>query len=83
MTCRKNMNIVLDATDNKRPAGIVFDKMTPNKRTGQIHGLIFPVPENPLDSNRVDALMLEVPVVRQHYVESLARYAKDVFANTG
>ena len=38
---QKNMNTVLDATNNERPAGIVFDKMTPNKRTGQIHGLSF------------------------------------------
>ena len=80
---QKNMNTVLDATNNKRPAGIVFDKMTPNKRTGQIHGLIIPVPENPLGSNLVEALMLDVPVVRHHDVESLAVYAKDVFTNSG
>ena len=80
---QKNMNTVLDATNNKRPAGIVFDKMTPNKRTGQIHGLIIPVPENPLGSNLVEALMLDVPVVRHHDVESLAVYVKDVFTNSG
>ena len=39
----------LDATDQKRPAGLLIDKMTPNKRTGQMHAVVLPVPENPLD----------------------------------
>ena len=30
---RKNMNIKLDATDKTRPAGLMMDKMTPNRRT--------------------------------------------------
>ena len=32
-----NVNLNLDSTKQKRPAGLVMDKMTPNKRTGQIH----------------------------------------------
>ena len=45
---REEMNAKLDATDNKRPAGLMMDKMTPSKRTGQMHAVVIPVPENPL-----------------------------------
>ena len=45
---KEQMNIKLDATKKKRPAGFMMDKMTPNKRTGQMHGVVIPVPENPL-----------------------------------
>lgn len=38
---KKHLNISLEATDQKRPVGMV---MTPSKRTGRIHALI--VPEN-------------------------------------
>ena len=38
----------LDATQKKRPVGLVCDKITPNKRTGHIAALILPQPENPL-----------------------------------
>ena len=31
---QENMNVLLDSTLQKRPAGLVMDKMTPNKRTG-------------------------------------------------
>ena len=44
----ENMEKKLDATEKKRPAGLVMDKMTPNKRTGQMHAVAIPVPENPL-----------------------------------
>ena len=35
------MNCMLDATQSKRPAGLVMDKMTPNSHTGQIHAINF------------------------------------------
>ena len=47
----KNINIKLDATDKKRPAGLMVDKMTPNRRTGQMHAVAIPVPENPLSQD--------------------------------
>ena len=45
---KEQMEAKLDATDKKRPAGFMMDKMTPSKRTGQMHGVVIPVPENPL-----------------------------------
>ena len=32
---KANMRLVLEATDRERPAGLLMDKMTPNRRTGQ------------------------------------------------
>ena len=71
-----NMNCMLDATQSKRPAGLVMDKMTPNKRTGQIHAIIIPIPENPLTKDLLVPLMLEVPPVHNHSAEGLAESAK-------
>ena len=45
---KENMNKELDVTGTKRVVGLMMDKMTPNKRTGQMHGVVLPVPENPL-----------------------------------
>ena len=45
---KANMRVTLEATDRERPAGLLMDKMTPNRRTGQMHGIVIPVPENPL-----------------------------------
>ena len=45
---KKNMNVKLDATDEKRPCGLLMDKMTPNRRTGQMHAAVVAVPENSL-----------------------------------
>ena len=45
---KESMNAELDATDRKRPAGLLMDKMTPMKRTGQMHAVVIPVVENPL-----------------------------------
>ena len=42
---------ILPATDKKRQVGVVSDKITPNKRTGHIMGVIVPVPENPLSAS--------------------------------
>ena len=45
---KANMRVTLEATDRERPAGLLMDKMTPNRRTGQMHGIVIAVPENPL-----------------------------------
>ena len=78
-----NMNCLLDATQSKRPAGLVMDKMTPNKRTGQIHALIIPIPENPLTKDLLVPLMLEVPPVHNHSAQGLAESAKEIFNDAG
>ena len=68
----------LDCTNEKPPVGIIMDKMTPNKRTGQIHGLIVPVPSNPLSEPLLTPVMLNVPPVTKHDANGLAVLAKDV-----
>ena len=49
---KESMQTVLDATGKIRPAGLMMDKMTPRKRTGQMHSSVIPVPENPLSQVR-------------------------------
>ena len=66
------MNVLLDSTLQKRPTGLVMDKMTPNKHTSQIHAVIIPVP-----------LMLEVPPVQNDSTEGLAMTSKKVFNSAG
>ena len=80
---KKNMEMELDATKKKRPAGLLMDKMTPNRRTGQIHAVVVPVPENPLSQNLLKAVMLEVPPVPNLSAEGLATTAKKVFNEAG
>ena len=80
---KKNMEMELDATKKKRPAGLLMDKMTPNRRTGQIHAVVVPVPENPLSQNLLKAVMLEVPPVLNLSAEGLATTAKKVFNEAG
>ena len=43
---KENMGKELDATGKRIPAGLMMDKMTPLKRTGQMHAVVIPVPEN-------------------------------------
>ena len=45
---RDGMNVELDGTGRKRPAGLLMDKMTPLKRTGQMHAVVIPLVENSL-----------------------------------
>ena len=45
---KASMNVKLDATDQKRSCGLLMDKMTPNRRTGQMHAAVVAVPENSL-----------------------------------
>ena len=49
---KESMNTKLVATEKKRPAGLMMDKMTPLRRTGQMHAVVIPVPENPLSQVR-------------------------------
>ena len=56
---KDKMEEKLQATERKRPAGLLMDKMTPNKRTGQMHAVDIPVPENPL--SQVSFLMSPLP----------------------
>ena len=71
-----NMNCMLDATQSKRPAGLVMDKITPNKRTGQIYAIIIPTLENPLTNDLLIPLMLEIPPVHNHSAEGLVNQPK-------
>ena len=73
----------LDATNIKRPFGLIFDKMTPNKTTGQITGVIIPVPENPLSESFLFPIMLALPTVKDHSAEGLAVSVKKVFNSFG
>ena len=73
----------LDSTNVARPFGLVFDKMTPNKATGQIHGVIVPVPENPLSQDFLVPIMLDIPPVKDHSAVGLAVSAKEVFNSFG
>ena len=80
---KHNVNKKLSATNQKRPFGLVFDKMTPNKTTGQIHGVIVPVPENPLTQDFLVPLMLDIPTVKDHSAAGLAVSAKEIFNSFG
>ena len=73
----------LDAAHEKRPLGMVFDKMTPSKQTGQIHALVVPVPENPLSQPLLVPLCLEVPAVTEHDAAGLARLSKYILNKSG
>ena len=67
---------ILDASNHKRLLGMVMDKMTPSKITGQIHANITPVPENSLSPNLLVPLMLDVPIVKEFDADGLAKMAK-------
>ena len=73
----------LEATKEKRPIGLLFDKMTPAKETGQIHAIIIPVPENPLSQPLLVPVCLEVPPVTEHSVPALAKLAMSVLKKFG
>ena len=80
---RKNMNKKLDSTQQKRLAGLMMDKMTPNKQTGQMHAVVIPVPENPLSQDFLKPMMLDVPTVPNLAAAGLAESAKNVFNDAG
>ena len=80
---KDNLNNKLDATEEKRPAGLIMDKMTPRRRTGQIHGIVIPIPENPLTQDLLVPLMLEVPPAKVLTADGLAKTAKEIFNEAG
>ena len=80
---KEAMETKLEATEEKRPVGLLFDKMTPAKETGQIHALIVPVPENPLSESFLVPVCLEVPPVTEHSIPALAKVAKSVLNSFG
>ena len=61
-----NVSSVLESTNEKRPIGIVADKITPNKRTGHIIGLIVPTPENQMSESFLVPILLVTPPVKDH-----------------
>jgi hypothetical protein len=63
----------LDATNEKRPMGLLFDKMTPAKETGQIHAIMIPVPENNLAQPLIVPVCLDVPTVKDHSIATQCR----------
>ena len=79
----ENLSNKLQGTGDKRPVGIVADKITPNKRTGHIIGLIVPVPENPLSESFLVPVLLETPPVKDHTAEGLAKQVKEVVNAAG
>ena len=70
---KEALAIKLDATKEKRPLGLLFDKMTPSKETGQIHAIVIPVPENSLSQPLIVPVCLDVPPVTDHDIEGLAK----------
>ena len=80
---RESMAAVLDGTKMKRPAGFVMDKMTPRKRTGQIHAVVVPCPENSLNKDLLVPMMLELPPPSELTAEGLAKTARKVFNDAG
>ena len=76
-TClSEQLNEKLPSTGECRPVGFVMDKMTPNKRTGQVHGIITPIPENDLTENFLVPIMLDLPVCKDLTANGLANIAK-------
>ena len=80
---KRNMMKPLDATERRRPAGLMMDKMTPNRRTGQMHAVVIPVPENPLGQDFLKPMMLEVPSMPNLSANGLASTAKEIFNDAG
>ena len=77
------LEYILPSTNHKRPLGMVMDKMTPSKSTGQIHAIILPVPENSLSQPLLVPLMLDVPTVTEYDVSGLAKMAKKILNDAG
>ena len=72
-----------DDTDAGRTVGMVFDEMTSYETTGQIHGVVLPVPENPLTQDFLVPIMLDIPTVKDHSAAGLAISAKETFISFG
>ena len=79
----ESLNTKLDGTNMKRPVGIVADKITPNKRTGHIIGLVVPVPENHLSESFIVPVLLETPPVKDHTALGLTQQILHVVNEAG
>ena len=82
---RVALETVVPCTNQKRPLVMVMDKMTPSKRTGQVHAIIVPVPENPLSQPLLVPLMLDVPIVKGdgYDADGLSKMAKKILNDAG
>ena len=77
------LKVELEATKERRPVGLTFDKMTPAKETGQVQAIIIPVPENQLNKPLLVPVFLDLPPVQHHDIASLAKLAKSVLQKFG
>ena len=66
-----------------RPVGFIMDKMTPSKRTGQVHGIVTPIPENELTEDFLVPTMLDLPVCKDLTADGLAETAKSTLNEFG
>ena len=73
----------LVSTGHNRQVGVISDKITPNKRTGHIMGLVLPVPENPLSEPFLCPIHLNVPHVTDHTADGLAEQMLGVLHEAG
>ena len=80
---KEAMGTKLEATNELRPLGLLFDKMTPSKETGQIHAIIIPVPENQMSHPLLVPVCLDVPPVTDHSIPALAKLSKTVVNKFG
>ena len=78
-----SLSVVLEGKNEKRPVGIVADKITPNKRTGHIISLIVPTPENPMTESFLVHVLLATPPVKDHTALGLAEQVKGVVTGAG
>lgn len=81
-TMKDNLSValetVLPCTNQKRPLGMVMDKMTLAKRTGQVHAIIVP-----LSQSLLVPMMLDVPIVTEYDAEGLSKIAKKILNDAG
>ena len=79
----EKVGLVLEGTNEKRPVGVVADKITPNRRTGHIIGMIVPTPENPMSESFLVPVLLETPPVKDHTAVGLAVQVKQAVNEAG
>ena len=80
----ENLDEQLTSTGDRRPVGfVVMDKMSPNKRTGQVHGIITPIPENDLTEDFLVPIILDLPVCKDLTADGLANIAKNTLKEFG
>ena len=80
---KEAMGTKLEVTNELRPLGLLFDKMTPSKETGQIHAIIISVPENQMSHPLLVPVCPDVPPVTDHSITALAKLSKTVVNKFG